>query len=161
MMTEVDRGGDITRGNLVCHGISYDPRVYRPDKASTHASTLTLPDHVDAIREALLSFDRTIPEEWEEDLRDEFKKYEEENFCSTWTHQPPDSAFIRLTKRQRNRPDRSADWTKADENFKRFETVVKRVHELLEDAEAEWNVFWRSKVFMPFSDEVYHQHGYK
>jgi hypothetical protein len=163
-MTEVNTGGDISRENLARHGIIYDPRVYQVPKASAQSTSFALPDHIDAVREALLEFDNTIPEDWKEYLCEDFTQFVEqfgrETLGPAWSHQPPTSAFIPLKLYERNRLERSSDWTKADENIKRFEAVAKSAQGLLEDAEQEWNRFWRSSIFMSFTDEAYEQNSY-
>ena len=59
MITD-DKTGDISRLNLRLHGIHYEPEVYRVHDASQQA----LLDHIDAVREGVLSFESTIPQEW-------------------------------------------------------------------------------------------------
>jgi hypothetical protein len=73
-MAEEDTKRSISRKDLEAHGIYYNADVFTP--STSH----TLPDHVDEVRKSLLSFENTIPPEWEEDLRQEFHKFGEADF---------------------------------------------------------------------------------
>lgn len=155
-MIKADTEGDISRTNLERHGIFYERRVYQVPNASGHSTSFALPDHIDAIREGLLSFHSSIPEEWKKDLNEEFGG---KDIDLAQTHRPPESAFITTMHHERDRSQRSADWRKADRNFKRFHNVAKHARDLHEHAEEEWNVFWRSEVFKRFRGEAHQQHG--
>lgn len=92
-MTEIKR--DITRANLQLHGISYVEEVHSGDDELVQDGSHGLPDHVDAVREMLLRFEGLIPEDWRQDLDDEFEEYGSENLDPTSSLRPPTSAFFR------------------------------------------------------------------
>lgn len=160
-MTKVDTKEGISRENLELHRIFYHPCVYQVPYTCGQATKFALPEHVDAVRDALLSFDKIIPEDWEEHLYENFAHFGSKAPGPAWTHQPPESAFIPLKTYERNRPERSIEWTKADKNLKGFEVLAKYAQGLLQDAESEWDRFWRSRIFMSFTDEAYGQNGHQ
>jgi hypothetical protein len=160
MMTQDDTKKDISRFNLQLHGIYYEPEVYQVHDVFTQSTIPTLPDHVDAVREALLSFESTIPEVWEKDLREEFAEFGRTDIGPAWNLHPQSSAFIRGKHYERDLREHSADWKTAHENLLRFEKVAKRARGLLKDLETGWNLFWRSEIFTLYSDETRSQPGF-
>ena len=161
IMDKDDTKGDIRRSNLELHGIVYEPDVYQVHDLFPQSTSRAFPDQVDAVREALLSFENTIPQEWEEDLREDFAKFGKADIDPAWTHHPPSSAFIRGKHYERHLRERSADWTTAHEDLKCFEKIAKRARDLLDALEPEWNFFWRSEVFTLFSDKASKQSGFR
>jgi len=149
----------ISRQNLKNHNIFYEPEVYNPKDALIQFAFQTLPDHVDAVREALLTFESIVPREWENHLREEYEELKiagrAEDIGPAWTHHPPPSALVREKRYERDIQEHSVEWKAAHENLKCSESVAKRAHELLADLEAEWNHFWRARVFKVFSDEAH------
>lgn len=146
--------GDISRQTLRCHNIHYEEAVYQVPDICTQPTHPSLPDHVDAVREALLSFDNTIPEGWKEDLHNELAKYQDDDLGPTWTHHPQDDVFIPLQHHERNFQERSPQHQTAHNNMKCFQEIANRARELLNEPEAEWNFFWRTGVFESFNDEA-------
>jgi hypothetical protein len=146
--------GDIGRHALQLHNIYYNEEIYQAPGVSTPSTDGPLPDHVDAVREALLSFDGTIPEEWEKDLREELDEFGDADCGPTWAHYPQDVAFIHVQHNERAFQERSAEHIIAHNNLKWFQATAKRARQLLEEPEPEWSLFWRSEVFMLFSDEA-------
>jgi hypothetical protein len=74
--------GDISPENLQSHGIFYD----------TEPSYI-LPEHIDAVREILLSFKGTLSDNWTGTLQKEAKQYGSEGL-SPEALQPPESALV-------------------------------------------------------------------
>ena len=147
--------GDISRTALRNCGIRYDENVYQVPHASSRSTSRSLPDHVDAVREALLSFESIIPEEWKQDLSQELDEFKDaNNLGPAWAHKPQTTTFIHVQHNERAFQERSAEHIIAHENLKWSHKTAKRARQLLEESEAEWSFFWRSEVFLLFSDEA-------
>ncbi|KAH7395366.1 hypothetical protein DE146DRAFT_659883 [Phaeosphaeria sp. MPI-PUGE-AT-0046c] len=152
--------GNISRQTLRCHEIHYEEDVYQAPDIPTQPTHPSLPDHVDAVREALLSFENTIPEGWKKHLHDELAKYQDDDLGPTWTHHPQDAVFIPLQHYERSFQERSAEHNTAHKNMKRFQEIANRARELLKEPEPEWSFFWRSDVFLSFNAEARKQSGF-
>ncbi|KAF1940462.1 hypothetical protein EJ02DRAFT_513093 [Clathrospora elynae] len=153
--------GDISRRNLQRHGIRYEEHVYQVPDVSTQSTSRPLPDHVDAVREALLSFEGTLAEEWKKDLREELDNFKDpDDLGPTWTHLPPDAAFIRVHHYERAFQERNTENNIAHENLKWSQEIAICARQLLEEPEPEWNHFWRTKVFLQFDDKARKQSGF-
>lgn len=153
--------GNINRLTLRCHGIQYEADVYQVPDIFAQPTSSPLPDHVDAVREALLSFENTVPEEWKEDLQDELAKYKDGDLGPTWSHYPQDADFIPLRHNERKFQKRSAEHVTAHNNMIRFQEIAKRAGQLLQEPEPEWSFFWRSEVFLLFNDEARKQSSFQ
>jgi hypothetical protein len=70
---------DISPENLIIHGITYESDVYPVHDVSGQSTTQSLPDHVIAVGEALLSFENIIPQGWENHLRKEDANFDHAN----------------------------------------------------------------------------------
>jgi hypothetical protein len=158
-MTKDDLKRDISRRNLELHRIYYEPEVYQVHTGSTQSTSHALPNHVDAVREILLSFESTIPQVFEKDLSKEFEKFWSADIGPAWTHRPQSSAFIGVTHAQHVSGKHSTDWETAYKNVECCGEAAKDARHLLEDPEAECNFFWRREVFTRFSDEARKQPG--
>jgi hypothetical protein len=153
--------GNISRKALKCHDIHYEEGIYQAPDVTAQSTNRSLPDHVDAVREALLSFDGTIPQEWKKDLRDELAELGDVDFGPTWTHHPPRAAFIRVQHNERAFRERSVEHEIAHKNLKWYQEISKRARQLLEEPEPEWSFFWRSEVFLQFNDKSQKHSGFK
>jgi hypothetical protein len=153
--------GNINRLTLRCHDIQYEEDVYQAPDIFAQPTYRSLPDHVDAVREALLSFENTVPEEWKEDLHDELAKFKDADLGPTWTHYPQDVDFISLQHNERNFQERSEEHITAHKNLKWFQEIAKRARQLFKEPEPEWSFFWRSEVFLLFNDEARKQSGFQ
>jgi hypothetical protein len=147
---------NITRYTLRCHDIHYEENVYQNPDLSTQSTSRLLPDHVDAVREALLSFESIIPVEWEKDLSEESTKFED-----VATYPPQKAAFIRMQHNERAFQERSTEHNIAHKNMQRFQQVARRAQQLLEEPEPEWSYFWRSEIFLIFNNEAQKQSGFQ
>lgn len=162
-MTKNDNKKDITRKNLQEHGISYDERVYHCQDEATHSNeSYSLPDHVDAVREALLTFEGIVPEKgWEEYLDIEFKEYGSEDIGPAWNLQPPASAIIRQKSYERDLRNRSAKSDAAHNRLVDCERVAELARESLKKPESGWKSLWISEVFRPSSKKARSHPGYR
>ena len=66
---------NISRDNLARHGIHYDANVYRANDANIPSTAQALPDHIDAVREGLLSMQKILPDDCDATLRKERVEY--------------------------------------------------------------------------------------
>jgi hypothetical protein len=137
--------GDISRLNLQCHDIYYhDGTEIDP----------ALPEHIDAVREGLLTMKNIVAGCWEGHLHEERDEYDEADMGSSWTNSPPSSAFFHEERHNLDRQKHSTKYDSADKGLEPCLKVAKMARKRLEDSEAEWNLFWREYVFRPFSDEA-------
>lgn len=153
--------GNINRRTLRCHGIEYEEDVYQVPDISAQPPYPSLPDHVDAVREALLSFENTVPEEWKSYLQKEPAKYKDEDLGPTWCQYPQDADYIPLQHNELPFQQRSAEHVTAHKNMNRSQEIAKRAGRLLEEPEPEWSLFWRSRVFLLFDDEAREQSSFQ
>jgi hypothetical protein len=144
--------GDISRKALERHGIYYNETV----SEEYHF----FPDHVDAVRDALLSFEESIPDEWEDYLLGEFDDFGDVSVGPAWTHQPPDAAFIRVQDYER-RLERTTEYKSAVKTLEGLQKIAKGVRQLVHEQEPEWSSFWTKHVFHQFNDTSEHYPGFK
>ena len=145
--------GNISRKNLEEHGVFYDETVSR--------SHYNIPEHVDAVREILLSFESIIPQVgWEKTLQTEAAEYEtnpeygpEEVIEGALRH--PKSSLIPVKHHETDRIDRSPEWRDAFENLKSCEKVAELARRLDAAAENGWQGFWERHTFTVASEMVY------
>jgi len=149
IMTETKK--DITRANLKIHGISYVEKVYSGDDELVQDGSRGLPDHVDAVREMLLRFEGLIPEEWRQDLSDEFEEYESENLDPTSSLRPPTSAFFRPKYIENANPGPELKGVRA--KLKMYGRMAEEARGLYDNPEAGWCHFWRSELFKVFKKD--------
>ena len=157
----MDTKGDISRDNLLRLGIFFEPVVYEIHYVSTLPGKFIIPNHVVAIREGLLVMENIVPRGWENHLRNEFAQFGTPGIGPVQSHHPQSSAFLSEKQYELDLQQRSKEWETANETFKRWEKVAERARKLCEDPEAEWNFFWRSEIFMLFSEEARMQAGFK
>jgi hypothetical protein len=164
-MTVSDCKTEITRQNLVFHGISYDLAVYEtPIEGVDLTHTSILPDQVDAVREALLNFVDIVPEgAWEDILEEEVGKYGSISDSPAWMQMPSAHAIVRKKKYHDERDlfDHHAEWKAALHKIKDFEGFARYTRELpRRDSNIAWKAFWKDEVFRKFSDEARMRPGY-
>jgi hypothetical protein len=145
---------DISQKNLNLHNIFYEADVFRPP--------CVLPRHVDAVREALLSFDHIVPDEtgWKETFEEEYMAYKPFS-VSPETALPPNASFIPVAGYEKDFNDRSPQWRTAYNNMKRCVDVAKTARELEADMEEGWTNFWRRSTFHVVSETTKHQPGFQ
>jgi hypothetical protein len=161
----------ITRQNLEKHGVYYHPEVEQP--------SFDLPEHVDAVREILLTFDNTVPKGallfkagWEATLQDEAYEYEQKRLNSKTAESisaddigealsPPPSAVVPIRHHEADRNDRSLAWRTAENNMKSCHEVATRAGQLGADAEEGWTQFWRRHTFTITSEKAREQPGFQ
>lgn len=145
--------GDISKDNLERHGIIYDEKVYtrnQEDPKASDSQDSNLPDHVDALREALLAFAGIIPEDWKEIFDDEFEQYGRVIDEKEYLLPPAEAYFTPLRYELRNPTPRS---TAAHENNERCEKIAIAARKRAKEAEAGWTHFLRKKIFRDFDEE--------
>lgn len=137
--------GDIGQENLAKHGISYDQDVYtcghKDDNISSNPRS-TLPDHVDALREALLAFSNTILDYWRETLDDEVKQHGgmvPEQECL----HPPDAAHFTSPRYELRSQGQQS--TAANDNTLQCRAIAEAARKQANEIEDGWNHFYRAK----------------
>lgn len=160
-MTSKDEKKNITRQNLQLHGIHYDAEVYNGNDGPTSSiRAFTLPDHVDAVREILLTFSGIIPpEEWVAHLQEEFVQYGSQDIGPSSNLQPPDSAIVRLKTYETR--DTSMVYKDAFAKLKMHEEAAEEARTLLTNLEPGWQTFWREQVFKTASKDARMQPGFR
>ena len=144
--------GDISRENLKRHGIIYDETVYTCDHVDDNMTgnlNSSLPDHVDALREALLNFSGIIPSKWEVLFDDEFAQYDGKIFEKECIKPPATAYFPQRTFELRSQRQRL---TKADENMESCKEIADAARRRTKEAESGWNSFLRKKIFGDFDE---------
>jgi hypothetical protein len=155
-MTRFKLKKNITRKNLANHNILYDTDVYRPPSL--------LPGHVDAVREALLSFDNIVPggKGWKMTFEDELKEHKDHiSLESADSALPPDAFFIPVAGYQEELNERSTQWHTAHTNMKSCVEVTKSARKLEADMEDGWTNFWRQNTFTVVSEKTKDQPGFQ
>jgi hypothetical protein len=156
IMTETKK--DITRANLEVHDISYVEKVYSGDDELVQDGSLGLPDHVDAVREMLLRFEGLIPEDWRQDLNDEFEEYKSDIFDPTSSLRPPTSAFFR--PKYTEDADPGPEFKAVRVKLKTYARTAEEARGLYDNPEAGWCHFWRSELFKTFTKKDDTQRGH-
>lgn len=137
--------GDISTENLERHKI-YVKDVHNGDQDSD--STSALPAHVDALREALLVFSNTIPNDWKDVFDAEFEQYGSKIPDQHASLQPPDAAyFTDLKDKLRKLSPKS---TAAHENNECCQEIAVKARGKTQELETGWNHFLRVNVFGDF-----------
>ncbi|KAF2108146.1 hypothetical protein BDV96DRAFT_653041 [Lophiotrema nucula] len=159
-MTKDSQKQNITRQNLQEHGMRYDAQVYPGlDEPTQSTRPYTVPDHIEAVREALLYFDNIIPPgNWTKHLQNEFKQYGSEEIGPLSNLQPPESATIVL-KVYENEGDHAACQA-ARVKLKENEEAAEEARRLLIDLESGWKHIWRERVFKLASNDSCMQPGF-
>jgi hypothetical protein len=144
---------NISRNNLENHGIYYDDEFYR--------TPYILPEHVDAVREMLLSFEDLVPAGgWQTTLQEEAKKYENSSVAPQALH-PPVSSVVLCKSYELDRNERSPKWIAAFQNLESCEQVAETARNLKADSEDGWVLFWRSNTFTVASEKAREQPGFQ
>ncbi|KAH8725392.1 hypothetical protein GQ44DRAFT_707019 [Phaeosphaeriaceae sp. PMI808] len=144
---------DISRQTLESHGVFYNADVYSPP--------YILPEHVDAVRETLLSFEGIIPEGgWIETLLGEVKKYGSDGI-GIEASLPLDISFVPIEAYEAHSQEKSPQWHAAFENLKSCRKIAEIARELRADSEDGWMHFWRSHSFTLVSSRARDQPGFQ
>jgi len=152
-MNSSQRKGDISRNNLQKHGIYYYEEVLYP--------YLELPEHVEAVREILLSIEVNVPDGgWGDTLREEPEVYRYHELHPEALN-PPDSPSIITTAHEKGLGIRSPEWHAAYEDLESSEKVAKLARGLEADSEEGWVHFWRSNIFTIVGDRTHNQPGFQ
>lgn len=146
----------ISRKNLKRHKIYYEPSVYESSHRKTQSVAYTLPDHVDALRDGLLSLEKILPKDCDAILREELVEHGDADIGPDWCLDPQPHAFITLGYFERLQQNSASH-----DNLRLCEQLSRRAQEIHEDSEPEWTLFWRSKIFTLFSDEAREQSGFR
>jgi hypothetical protein len=155
-MTRFKSKKNITRKNLANHNIFYDADVCRPP--------CVLPGHVDAVREALLSFNNIVPggKGWKKTFQDELNEHKDLiSLESADSALPPDASFIPVAGYQEDLNERSPQWHTAHINMKSCVEVTQSAWELEADMEDGWTYFWRQNTFTVVSETTKSQPGFQ
>lgn len=153
MIIMASSGGDISRENLERHRIIYDEEAYTCDCAGDNASSnvrSSLPDHVNALREALLAFSDIIPDDWKETFDAEFLKYRgdiSEQECL----QPSAAAYFTPPRYKLRNPTPQA--TAADRNIETCQDIAAAARKRAKEVESGWTHFLRRYIFGDFDEE--------
>jgi hypothetical protein len=151
-MTSYKSKGDISPQNLQSHGIYYDAEIYEP--------SYILPEHVDAVREILLSFKGTLSDNWISTLQREAKEYGSEGL-SPEALQPPESALVPTQEYEADLNDRNPEWLAAHTNMKSCAKVAEIARQQEKESEEGWVHFWRSHTFTIASEKARDQPGFQ
>ncbi|KAF2702903.1 hypothetical protein K504DRAFT_495952 [Pleomassaria siparia CBS 279.74] len=143
-----------TREGLKQYNIFYyeDVHVDKQDNDGPFRfRSYTLPDHVDAVRETLLTFENLIPKARGLDLDREFKEQKLDDFGANWSLQPPPSALLRDEAYHLSNIHEAR---KNLDEIKAHEQVAKDAHRLPADSGSEWQLFWKGKIFRNFHEDI-------
>ena len=142
--------GDISRENLQRHGIIYDENTYLSDDPNATPED-RLPNHVDALREALLSLSSLIPDDWKELFDDEHEHYD--NTLGEWVEhlQPPESAYFTPRRYELRNP--SQESMTAHANNEKCKLIAEKARKGAKEAEAGWSHFHRKHIFGDFDED--------
>ena len=152
-MLEHKKKRDISRENLEAHRIFYNDQV--------ECSSRNLPEHVDAVRETLLSFENIVPSgRWQTTLRKEAEKYGSEQICAEALH-PTAFSLVLLESHEVDRPRNNPLWNRAFENLCDCQEVAKEAQGLSIDAEDGWTLFWRNNTFTLASQKARKHPGFQ
>jgi hypothetical protein len=156
-MTLSKKKANISRKNLESHGVYYIEDLYRPPY-------ILLPEHVDAVREVLLSFNGTVPGGgWIKTLRLEAQEYlsDQDHDIGPEALLPPDNSMISTEHYETDLNDRSPEWLLAYENMKSCRKVAKIARGLGRESENGWVDFWCSHTFNTASKKAREQPGFQ
>ncbi|KAH7078108.1 hypothetical protein BKA63DRAFT_602099 [Paraphoma chrysanthemicola] len=147
-MTKDEPQRDISRSNLEIHGITFDTRIFPIHESQKQSATRSLPEHIAAVGEALLTFENIIPQGWERHLEKE---------ATTFNNESPDlpgSAFVSEEQFEIDLGEHSQEWLLAHQNLKYCNKVAKDAQKLIGNQEPEWSLFWRNEVFVLFNTQI-------
>jgi hypothetical protein len=142
--------GDISRKNLQRHGIIYDEDTYSSDDPNTTPED-RLPDHVDALREALVSLSSLIPDDWKELFDDEHEHYDNTIEGRIEHLQPPESAYFTPRRYEFRNP--SQESMTAHANNKKCKEIAEKARKGAKEAETGWTHFHRKHIFRDFDED--------
>jgi hypothetical protein len=142
--------GDIGRENLERHRIIYDEQTYLSDDSNATPED-RLPDHVDALREALLSLSSVIPDDWKETFDKELEHYGDAIIGLIEHLQPPESAYFTPPRYELRNPSQQS--ITAHENNEKCKKIAEAARNRAKEAEAGWTAFHRKHIFGDFDEE--------
>ncbi|XP_014553910.1 hypothetical protein COCVIDRAFT_106362 [Bipolaris victoriae FI3] len=146
---------DLSRADLRLHNIYYKPNVHQANHADTQKASRNLPDHVDAVREGLLFMEEMLPDDCKKVLEKEQVAYGDVYIGPRWCLCPPEKAFVHVKHHERIQGQ-----SKSFETLKDCENIAESARKIAGDSAEEWMTFWKSKIFIPFSDEALQQSGF-
>lgn len=147
---------DLSRADLRLHNIYYKPNVHQANHADTQKASRNLPDHVDAVREGLLFMEEMLPDDCKKVLEKEQVAYGDVYIGPRWCLCPPEKAFVHVKHHERIQGQ-----SKSFETLKDCENIAESARKIAGDSAEEWMTFWKSKIFIPFSDEALQQSGFR
>ena len=135
LITTASSEVDISRENLKRHGIIYDEEVYSCDYEDDNESSnlgSSLSDHVEALREALLSFSSIITDDWKELFDNEIEQYAGEILEKQEYLQPSAAAYFTPRRYELRSPSQQSTAARENnEHCKRIaESARKRARKL-------------------------------
>ncbi len=154
---------NITRKNLELHEIYYNDEF---DRLQFHK----LPEHVDIVRETLLSFDACLPGSirltggYKQTLHQEFTLHKRANNLANnlgLDIQPPDKAWIKPQPHESMREDRTPEWNAAKIDLDQCVKVATYVRRLKAESENTWNTFWQANIFTKTSERFRELPGFQ
>ncbi|KAF5844547.1 hypothetical protein GGP41_007569 [Bipolaris sorokiniana] len=149
-------GRDISRADLRLHNIYYKPNVYQANYADTQNASRKFPEHVDAVREGLLFMEEMLPDDCKKVLEKEQVAYGDVCIGPRWCLCPPENAFVHVKHYERIQGQ-----SKSFEILKDCENIAESARKIAGNSVEEWVMFWKSKIFIPFSDEALQQSGFR
>jgi hypothetical protein len=155
---------DITREHLKLHNIFYHEyahidRSNSQAHGTSQAKAIILPDHVDTVRQALLTFVNLIPPVWQPDLNEELREHRLESAGLDLSLQPPPEAFIRSKNYELWDPSEKS--FVAHEKLKSHERLAKAARKMMHEGNTGWRSFWKEDVFKRYNEEFYGRPGYR
>lgn len=131
------------RSTLSAHGVEIVESFFesKPERG--------LPKHVDALRRALMDFERSIDIDWEKKLREDYEELTKTWSCETrtatqqWNLLPPDIATC-LTRHK------SANLARSFKDMDGDEKVASSARELRNELEPGCTNFLRREIFLDF-----------
>jgi hypothetical protein len=144
----------ISRKNLETHGIYYTDNVYCPPN-------ILLPEHVDAVRETLLSFENIVPEGgWQKTLQKEVEMLACDDIAPQALY-PPASSLVLLESHETDRNEKSPQWNAAYEELMVCREIAIKAQQMAADSEDGWANFWRRNTFTLVSEKARDQPGFQ
>ena len=144
----------LSRSILESHGIFYDPKLYC-------FRDITLPDHVDAVKEMLLSFEKILPDgSWKIFLEQELQQYGSDEFNHE-SLQPQASSWITSKVYETEFKPPNGERKIAHKNLLHCEKIAVKARRLDTSSENSWEKFWRETTFTHESEKSRERPGYQ
>lgn len=97
-----------------------------------------------------------LPDDCKKVLEKEHVAYGDVYVGPRWCLCPPENAFVHVKHHERIQGQ-----SKSFENLKDCENIAESARKIAGDSVEEWMAFWKSKIFIPFSDEALQQSGFR